>query len=153
MGPTTQVTDNGAGAPQGAAARTTTADDRTAARARSLRSVGSPASPSEARLNERLARVLRQKRGPDAVITGVLGAALLFGLIGLAAHFLWIVAIIIMALGLGYTVANSRRDRVDVINQQADGHPVAAPGSADRDGELSPVLPSAALPYRQEIAG
>jgi hypothetical protein len=57
----------------------------------------------------------------------VLCAAMLFGLIGLAAHFLWIVAII-MALGLGYTVANSRRDRIDVINQQAEGQP----GSADR---------------------
>ena len=98
--------------------------------------------PAEARLNERLGRVLRQKRGPDAVVTGVLCAALLFGLIGLAAHFLWIVAIIIMALGLGYTVANSRRDRVDVINQQADGHPVPAPDSADRDRELLPVRPS-----------
>jgi hypothetical protein len=57
------------------------------------------------------------------VIVGVLCAALLFGLIGLAAHFLWIVAIIIMALGLGYTVANSRRDRIDVINQQAEDTP------------------------------
>jgi hypothetical protein len=65
---------------------------------------------------------------------GVLGAALLFGLIGLAAHFLWVVAIIIMALGLGYTVANSRRDRVDVINQQAEGHPAPAPESADGAG-------------------
>lgn len=111
MGPTTQGTADSAAAPQSGAVRTTAADDRTAARARSPRSVGSPASRAEARLNERLGRVLRQKRGPDAVITEVLGA-LLFGLIGLAAHFLWIVAIIIMALALGYTVANSRRDRV-----------------------------------------
>src|SRR6202044_4023548 len=100
------------------------------------RAVKSPGSTAEARLNERLGRVLRQKRGPDAVIVGVLCAALLFGLIGLAAHFLWIVAIIIMALGLGYTVANSRRDRIDVINQQAEGYPAPAPDSADRDGEL-----------------
>jgi hypothetical protein len=143
MGPTTQAIANGAGAPQSGAARATAADGRTAARARSLRSVGSPASPAEARLNERLGRVLRQKRGPDAVITGVLCAALLFGLIGLAAHFLWIVAVIIMALGLGYTVANSRRDRVDVINQQADGRPVPAPDSAVGSRDLLPVLPSA----------
>jgi hypothetical protein len=150
MGPAMHDTSNGAGAPQSEAARTTAADDRKAARARPLHSIGSPTS-SEARLDERLARVLRQKRGPDAVVTGVLCAALLFGLIGLAAHFLWIVAIIIMALGLGYTVANSRRDRVDVINQQADGHPVPAPDSADRDREL---LPRTARPpcYRQEIA-
>jgi len=58
----------------------------------------------------------------------MLCAALLFGLIGLAAHFLWIVAIVIMALGLGYTVASSRRDRIDVINQQADGDPLPRPG-------------------------
>ena len=44
----------------------------------------------------------------------------------------WIVAIIIMALGLGYTVANSRRDRIDVINQQAEGQPGAVPGPAER---------------------
>ena len=106
MGPTTQGTAEGA--PQSETARPTAAADGKAARARALRSVGSPAALAETRLNERLGRLLRQKRGPDAVITGVLGAALLFGLIGLAAHFLWIVAIIIIALGLGYTVANGR---------------------------------------------
>jgi Flp pilus assembly protein TadB len=131
MGPITQDTANGAGAPHSGTARTASADGRKADWAHSLRSVRSPASPAEARLNERLARVLGQKRGPDAVITGVLCAALLFGLIGLAAHFLWIVAIILMALGLGYTVANSRRDRIDVIHQQADGHPGPAPAGAD----------------------
>jgi hypothetical protein len=142
MGPAMHDTSNGAGAPQSEAARTTAADDRKAARARPLHSIESPTSTAETRLDERLARVLRQKRGPDAVVTGVLCAALLFGLIGLAAHFLWIVAIIIMALGLGYAVANSRRDRVDMINQQADGHPVPAPDSADRNRDLLPVRPS-----------
>ena len=132
MGPIKQDTASGTGAPQGDAARTAGPGGGKANRLRSLRSVRSLASPSEARQNERLGRVLRQKRGPDAVIVGVLCAALLFGLIGLAAHFLWIVAIIIMALGLGYTVANSRRDRIDVINQQAEGHQGPAAGSADR---------------------
>ena len=125
-------TSNGVGAPQSEAARTTAADDRKAARARPLHSIESPTSTAETRLDERLGRVLRQKRGPDAVIAGVLCAALVFGLIGLAVHFLWIVAIIIMALGLGYTVSNSRRDRIDVINQQAEGRPSSVPGSADR---------------------
>ena len=127
MGPIVQDNVNGTGAPQSAAAPTTGTDGRQADRAHSPRFGRSPASPAEGRLNERLGRVLGQKRGPDAVIVGVLCAALLFGLIGLAAHFLWIVAIIIMALGLGYTVANSRRNRIDVINQQAE----ARPGSAD----------------------
>jgi hypothetical protein len=132
MGPIVQSTANGAGPPQSDTAGTTGADGDRASWARPPRSIRSPGSTAEARLEERLGRVLGQKRGPDAVIAGVLCAALLFGLIGLAAHFLWIVAIIIMALGLGYTVANSRRDRVDVINQQAEGRPGSAPGSADR---------------------
>ncbi len=132
MGPITQDAANGAGTPDSGTARSVGADGREADWAHSLRSVRSLASPTEARLDERLARVLGQKRGPDAVITGVLCAALLFGLIGLAVHFLWIVAIIIMALGLGYTVANSRRDRIDVINQQAEGQPGPVPDGADR---------------------
>ena len=127
MGPNVKVTPNGSGAAQSDAAVTVGLNGAKADRARSLRSVRSVTPPAEARLNERLGRVLGQRRGPDAVMAGVLCAALLFGLIGLAAHFLWIVAIIIMALGLGYTVANSRRDRIDVINQQAEGEP----GSAD----------------------
>jgi hypothetical protein len=55
-------------------------------------------------------------------MVGVLSIALLFGLVGLAFHFLWVVAIIVMALGLGFTVANSRRDRIDVVNQRAETH-------------------------------
>jgi hypothetical protein len=132
MGPIVQETANGAGAPQSGAAPSTGADGKETDRVYSAGPVKSPASPAEGRLNERLGRVLGQKRGPDTVITGVLCAALLFGLIGLAAHFLWIVAIIIMALGLGYTVANSRRNRIDVINQQAEGHSGSAQGYADR---------------------
>lgn len=71
-------------------------------------------------MNERLGRLLGQKKGPDAVMVGVLSVALLLGLIGLALHPVWIVSIIVMALGLGFTVANSRRDRIDVLNQRAD---------------------------------
>jgi Flp pilus assembly protein TadB len=123
MGPVVQNSANGAGAPQGDAARTTTANGKKAGRSLPLGSVRSLASPAEARLNDRLARVLGQRREPDAVIMGVLGAALFFGLIGLAVHFLWTIAIIVMALGLGYTVANSRRDYIDVVNQRAEGQP------------------------------
>jgi hypothetical protein len=118
MGPILQDSANGAAAPQAAA--TASAETRRADRAFSLRSVRSLASPSEARLNERLARLLGQKRGSDVVMVGVLCAALFLGLIGLAVHFLWVVAIIVMALGLGYAVANSRRDRIDVVNQRAE---------------------------------
>ena len=64
--------------------------------------------------------MLSQKKGPDAVMVGVLSVALVLGLIGLAVHVLWIVAIIVMALGLGFIVANRRRDRIDVVNQRAE---------------------------------
>ncbi len=118
MGPMLQDSANGASAPQSDATGAKRAD-----RAFSLRSKRSLASPSETRLNERIARVLGQKRGPDAVIVGVLSVALFFALIGLAVHALWVVAIIVIALGLGYTLANSRRDRIDVVNQRAERQP------------------------------
>ena len=82
--------------------------------------VDSVASPSQARLNERFARVLKQKKGPDAVMIGVLSVALVLGLVGLALHVLWVVAIIVMALGLGFALANRRRDRIDVVNRRAE---------------------------------
>jgi uncharacterized membrane protein len=82
--------------------------------------VRSSSSPSQSRLNDRFASVLSQKKGPDAVMVGVLSVALVLGLIGLAVHVLWIVAIIVMALGLGFIVANRRWDRIDVVNQRAE---------------------------------
>ena len=80
----------------------------------------SPASRSESRSSERLTRLLAQNKGPDTAIVAVLSAALVFGLLGFALHFLWVVAIIVMALGLGFTLANSRRNRIDVVNQRAE---------------------------------
>ena len=77
-------------------------------------------SPAESRGDVRNARLLDQKKGPDAVMVGVLVAAMLLGLIGLAVHVLWIVAIIVMALGLGFAAANRRRDKIDVVNRTAD---------------------------------
>ena len=77
-------------------------------------------SSEEFRGRARTARLLSQKTGPDAVMVGVLVVALILGLIGLAVHVLWIVAIIVMALGLGFAAANRRRDRLDVVNQRAD---------------------------------
>lgn len=82
--------------------------------------VKSAGSPSQSRLNERFARVLRQKKGPDDVMVGVLCVALVLGLVGLALHVLWVVAIIVMALGLGFALANRRRDRMDIANQSAE---------------------------------
>ncbi len=61
-----------------------------------------------------------RRRGQNAVIVAVLSIALVAGLLGFALQSLWVVAIILMALGLGFTVANSRRDRIGVVNQRAE---------------------------------
>jgi general stress protein CsbA len=50
----------------------------------------------------------------------VLSVALLCGLVGFAFHTLWIVAIVVLALGLGYVVANVRQDRREVIEGRQD---------------------------------
>jgi hypothetical protein len=50
----------------------------------------------------------------------VLTAALIFGLIGFAVHALWVGAIVIIAIGLGYLAANSGRDRGDAVNQRQE---------------------------------
>ena len=87
----------------------------------------SPGSSPESRANERSSRLLRQKAGPDAVMVGVLVAALIFGLLGLAVRVLWIVSIIVMALGLGFIIADSRRDRIDIANQRTERAHADAP--------------------------
>lgn len=81
----------------------------------------SPQSGRELRLNERLRRLLSQKRGPDAVMLSALSLALLCGLIGFAVHFMWVLAVIVMALALGFVIADSRRNRIDIANQLDEG--------------------------------
>jgi Flp pilus assembly protein TadB len=61
-----------------------------------------------------------QRTSLSQVMLVVLSAALIFGLIGFAVHALWVVAIIVIALGLGYIAANSRRDRTDAVNQRQE---------------------------------
>ena len=87
----------------------------------SSESAQSPRSGRELRLNERLRRLLSQKTGPDAVMITALAVAMLCGLIGFALHFMWVVAIIVMALALGFVVADSRRNRIDIVNQRDEG--------------------------------
>ena len=50
----------------------------------------------------------------------VFTTALIFGLIGFVVHALWVVAIIMIATGLGYLAANSRRDHGDAVNQRQE---------------------------------
>ena len=72
-------------------------------------------------------------------MVGVLVIALIFGLLGLALHVLWIVAIIVMALGLGFAVANRRRDRLDVVNTRADRQDEQSAASPTEDSGPSPT--------------
>jgi uncharacterized membrane protein len=66
----------------------------------------------------------------------VLSAALLFGLVGFAVHILWIVAIVVLALGLGFVVANVRQDRREAIDrdredaEEPSDSPVSGPSAA-----------------------
>ena len=96
-------------------------------------------SSSESRGRARTARLLSQRTGPDTVLVGVLVLALLLGLIGLAVHVLWIVAIIVMALGLGFAAANRRRDRLDVVNQRADRQDEQSAARSNEDSGSGPT--------------
>jgi hypothetical protein len=70
------------------------------------------------RLRQRVSLLLGQQTGLSRVMLVVLTGALVFGLIGFAAHILWIVAVIIIALGLGYVAAGSRRGGTDAVDQR-----------------------------------
>jgi general stress protein CsbA len=70
---------------------------------------------SEAR---RISSLLVERRVSSTAMAGVLSLALLFGLVGFAFHMLWVVAILVLALGLGYVVANARQDRRDVVDRR-----------------------------------
>ena len=72
------------------------------------------------RLTQRISLLLGQRTSLSRVMMTVLSAALILGLIGFAVHVLWVVTIIVIALGLGYVIANSRRDRSDSVNQRQE---------------------------------
>jgi membrane protease YdiL (CAAX protease family) len=74
-----------------------------------------PTRSPEAR---RISSLLSERRVSSAAMAAVLSVALLFGLVGFAFHTLWVVAIIAIALGLGYVLANARQDRRDVIDRR-----------------------------------
>lgn len=100
---------NGDDSPQGTAPATSTRSTR-----------GTRQTPEGRRLTQRISLLLGQRTSLSQVMLVVLSAALIFGLIGFAVHALWVVAIIVIALGLGYIAANSRRDRTDAVNQRQE---------------------------------
>ena len=100
---------SGDGSPQGTPAARPTRSTR-----------GTRQTPEGRRLTQRISLLLGQRTSLSQVMLVVLSAALIFGLIGFAVHALWVVAVIVIALGLGYTAANSRRDRTDAVNQRQE---------------------------------
>jgi hypothetical protein len=82
-----------------------------------------PVSSSQAR---RIHSLLGQRKVSDVVMVTILSVALLAGLIGFAVHVLWVVAIVVLALGLGYVVANAGQDRSNAINRHRDNEERAA---------------------------
>ena len=76
-----------------------------------------PIRSSETR---RIHSLLGQRRVSDVVMVTTLSVALLAGLIGFAVHVLWVVAIVALALGLGYVVANARQDRREAIDRHQE---------------------------------
>ena len=101
---------NGADSPQGTGPATPPAQSTRRTRQ----------TPEGRRLTQRISLLLGQRTSLSQVMLGVLSAALILGLIGFVVHALWVVAVIVIALGLGYTAANSRRDRTDAVNQRQE---------------------------------
>jgi type IV secretory pathway VirB2 component (pilin) len=83
-------------------------------------SPGTRQTPEGHRLIQRISLLLGQRTSFSRVMLIVLTAALIFGLIGFAVHALWVGAIVIIAIGLGYLAANSGRDRGDAVNQRQE---------------------------------
>jgi general stress protein CsbA len=79
---------------------------------------------TKAQDSRRISSLLADRRVSGVAMAVVLTASLLFGLVGFAFHTLWIVSIVVLALGLGYVVANLRQDRREVVQEdQANGEP------------------------------
>ena len=70
--------------------------------------------------SRRIYSLLGQRRVSDVVMVVILSVALLAGLVGFAIHVLWIVSIVVLALGLGYVVANARQDRREAIDRHRE---------------------------------
>ena len=79
---------------------------------------------TKAQDSRRISSLLADRRVSGVAMAFVLSVGLLFGIVGFAFHTLWIVTIVVLALGLGYVVANLRQDRREVVQEdQASGQP------------------------------
>jgi membrane associated rhomboid family serine protease len=65
--------------------------------------------------SRRNSSLLVERRVSGVVMIAVLAIAFISGLVGFAIHMVWFVAIVALALGLGYVIANSRKERVEAV--------------------------------------
>ena len=79
-----------------------------------------PVTPARSPQSRRISSLLGQRRVSDVVMVVFMSVALLFGLVGFAVHMLWVATVIVLALGLGYVVANARQDRREAIDRRAE---------------------------------
>jgi hypothetical protein len=75
-------------------------------------------APVRSRESRRNSSLLVERRASGVVMTSVLAIAFIAGLIGFAIHVVWVIAVVTMALGLGYVVANSRKERVEALERR-----------------------------------
>jgi membrane protein implicated in regulation of membrane protease activity len=64
--------------------------------------------------------LLVERTVSGVVMTVVMTIAFIAGLVGFAVHVAWVVAVVVLALGLGYVVANSRKERVETLGRRDD---------------------------------
>jgi general stress protein CsbA len=53
-------------------------------------------------------------------MVAILATALLCGIVGFASQPFWVIAVVVLALGLGYVVANTRQNQMDVAARTKD---------------------------------
>ena len=76
--------------------------------------------PARSQQSRRISSLLGQRRVSDVVMVVSMSVALLFGLVGFAVHALWLATVIVLAVGLGYVVANARQDRREAIDRRRE---------------------------------
>jgi uncharacterized membrane protein len=70
--------------------------------------------------SRRVSTLLVERKVSGTAMAAILFTALMFGLFGFIFNTLWIVSIVLLALGLGYVVANARQDRREVADRRLD---------------------------------
>ena len=65
--------------------------------------------------SRQIASLLVERKVSGGLMVAVLSGAFVFGLIGFVLHTFWVVAIVLLAIGLGYVVANARKDHSEVV--------------------------------------